>query len=255
MKPEKQWKEASVQIVEPAVEAITEPDIWKRLELIGRVCYKSEHKITEDSALPFCEMLFNKKHLSVFSHVWIENRTTKMAIPLIDWVAGASKADAPFSAMKEKLSNIAKTEQHSDYHSFRFICDRGIANQLVRHKDFVFMQESTRYVKYDKCLPVIRPLPFKWASDETNPIFDQWAQVMMRCAETYQDMVLDGGLSAQEARIVLPLSTKTELIMTGHKDQFARLYSVRSGSDCHPQIRYLMELFKPVAESQGIGIN
>lgn len=68
MKHEKQWKEASVQIVEPAVEAITEPDIWKRLELIGRVCYKSEHKITEDSALPFCEMLFSKRHLSVFEH-------------------------------------------------------------------------------------------------------------------------------------------------------------------------------------------
>lgn len=247
-------KEWQVEIIEPSVEAITELDIWKRLEMIGRVCYKSEHKITKDSALPFCEMLFNKKHLSVFEHIWVprEHGGRDEALQMTQWVTGSAEYNHPFSKMQTEFAWIAITRQHLDYPSFRFTCDRGIANQLVRHKGFAFMQESTRYVKYDKCLPVIRPLPFKWANDQSSLIYQDWLQAMLKSAETYQGMVQSHGLSAQEARIVLPLSTKTELIMTGSKDQFARLYKVRSGSDCHPQMRHLMELFKPVAEKQGI---
>lgn len=55
-------------IIKPSVERIDEKDNLKRIELAGRVCYKSEKKITEDSARAFCERILHRGHTSVLEH-------------------------------------------------------------------------------------------------------------------------------------------------------------------------------------------
>lgn len=55
-------------IIKPYVERINEKDNLKRIELAGRVCYKSEKNITEDSARAFCERILASGHTSVLEH-------------------------------------------------------------------------------------------------------------------------------------------------------------------------------------------
>lgn len=72
-----------------------------------------------------------------------------------------------------------------------------------------FSQESTRYVNYNKVgLQVIRPIPFDWASDETSIEYGCWRASCEQAAEAY-DRLIQLGRSPQEARSVLPISTKT----------------------------------------------
>lgn len=61
--------------VEPSVEVINEPDLFKRIELAGRTCYKSHDKITDDSAYPFYQRMVKSGHLSVIEHSNIIVRT------------------------------------------------------------------------------------------------------------------------------------------------------------------------------------
>ena len=59
---------ADFNIIKPSVERIDEPDNLKRIELAGRVCYKSEGKITEGTAEAFCRRILNSGHHSVLEH-------------------------------------------------------------------------------------------------------------------------------------------------------------------------------------------
>lgn len=59
---------ANFNIIKPSVERIDEKDNLKRIELAGRVCYKSEKKITDDSARAFCDQILKRGHTSVLEH-------------------------------------------------------------------------------------------------------------------------------------------------------------------------------------------
>ncbi len=224
-------------IREPSVELIEERDTWKRLELIGRVCYKSEHKITDDSAVHFANLLYRRGHFSVFEHLWgdykLSDNENPPSMSARHWLSTGE-------GLKDLLDNF---ELDSDYLSIRFICDRGIANQLVRHRNFCFMQESTRYVSYRKEMCVIRPVPFDWADGGANTRFSIWEQSMLSSMRAYNDLI-DRNVAPQEARTVLPLSLKTELIMTGSVTEFASLFLARTTPACHPQIVHLMKLMR-----------
>ena len=97
-----------MRIVEPGIEIMTTIDsdnILKNLELYGRVCYKSEQGITEDSANRFVRMIIKNGHESVLEH--------------------------------EKIT-------------VKFICDRGVSHEIVRHRIASYSQESTRYCNYNQ---------------------------------------------------------------------------------------------------------
>ena len=141
-------------------------------------------------------------------------------------------------------ANIEKIMDHKnadDYMTVRFICDRAIANELVRHRVFSFSQESTRYVNYKKGIEFIRPVPFEWAKDCEDKRFFAWEEVC-RTAEVYYKELVENGCSPQEARDILPLSTKTELIMTGTHKQWEDMLKLRLNSAAHPQMQYLMKM-------------
>lgn len=120
----------------------------------------------------------------------------------------------------------------------RFIVDRGVSHEFVRHRVMSFAQESTRYCNYsndrfDRNITVIEPL---YLVPGTEP-YDLWER-QCRNAESTYFAELNSGLLPEEARAVLPTSTKTELVMTGtlgHWDHFFDLRARQCTGKAHPQ--------------------
>lgn len=121
--------------------------------------------------------------------------------------------------------------------SVKFIVDRGVSHEIVRHRLASFAQESTRYCNYNKAGQVafIRPLFFK----EDTPEFDNWCEAMMAAEACYLDMI-QKGKKPQEARAVLPNSLKTEIVMTANLREWRHFFNLRAVGTTgapHPQMR------------------
>lgn len=168
-------------------------DILKKIELCGRVCYKSEDKITDESCKTFVQNLIRRGHESVLEHVSF---------------------------------------------SVRFICDRGISHELVRHRIASFSQESTRYCNYGNDpdgIGFIKPSNLRRGTFE----FTFWRD-SCRDAEEYYKELLKRGCSPQQARSVLPNSLKTELIVTTNLREWRHILDLRCSPAAHPDMRELM---------------
>ena len=192
------------------------------IEAAGRVCYKSEEKTTDTSFIDFLERIVRKGHESVLEHSML---------------------------------------------TVRFICDRGVSHELVRHRLVSVSQESTRYCNYGGDVTFILPLYLKEGRDlyfntehddgagslvqnlEVNK-FGTWYNSMHSAATAYNTM-LQWGASAQEARAVLPNSTKTEVVMTANLREWRHILKLRTSKAAHPQMR---ELMCPLLEDLKAGI-
>ena len=184
--------------INPNVEEIKQQDLLKHIELCGRVCYKSEDKITEDSAEKFVNNLITRGHTSVLEHGtvyldtpesigMIRNDIERQFISNILWspytycTTGNVNdhrllttnfrvvVDAVHGSLAAALKIVSKYEpkylsQFLKRKTFRITCDRGVSHELVRHRVFSFSQESTRYVNYNKKgFQFIKPA---WWNDE-----------------------------------------------------------------------------------------
>lgn len=131
--------------------------------------------------------------------------------------------------------------EHSSL-SVKFICDRGVSHELVRHRLASFAQESTRYCNYgqDKFgneLTFIKPC--FWAEESRE--YSNWLQAMSLAEMAYLT-ALDYGCAPQQARSVLPNSIKTEVIMTANYREwrhFLNLRAARATGPAHPQMEEL----------------
>lgn len=163
-------------------------ELLKRIEKAGRTCYKSENRITEESAENFVRTLIERGHESVLEHASI---------------------------------------------TVRFVCDRSISHEIVRHRLASYSQESTRYCNYSE-LTFIQPCFFMdkpWA-------YCAWENAMGFAENVYLDLLSDG-CTPQEARSVLPNSTKTEIIMTANLREWRHFLKLRTAKAAHPQMREL----------------
>ena len=123
----------------------------------------------------------------------------------------------------------------------RFITDRGVTHELVRHRLASFAQESTRYVKYGSDMEFVRPV-FPWGRDLVLNQDDKmklWIESMKRAADYYLRLI-EYGCSPQEARSVLPNSLKTEIVVTTNIREWRHILKLRTSAAAHPQIRELM---------------
>jgi thymidylate synthase (FAD) len=187
-----------MKIIKPSFEILTDIngiEILKSIEKAGRVCYKSEDKITENSALKFVENIIKREHEAVIEHY---NITVK------------------------------------------FICDRGVSHEIVRHRIASYAQESTRYCNYsnDKFgneLTFIRPQFFYMGSDSETT----WGMAMEFAEKAYFTL-LDEGATPQEARTVLPNSLKTEIVVTMNLREWRHFFKLRTAKAAHPQMRELV---------------
>ena len=130
-------------------------------------------------------------------------------------------------------------------HTVKFVCDRGVSHEFVRHRVASFAQESTRYCNYSKDkfgneITVIEPC--FWDKDSLSFYF--W-KLACETSENIYTHLLTNGATPQEARSVLPNSLKTELIITATEEEWQHIVNLRylgtTGSP-HPQIKEVMGL-------------
>lgn len=142
-----------------------------------------------------------------------------------------------FVAMLIKRGHEAMIEHNSI--SVRFVCDRGVSHELVRHRLASFGQESTRYCNYsgDKFgneITVIEPLFFIKGMD----LYGYWEE-SCRHSELMYFNLLENGSTPQEARSVLPNSLKTEIVVTANLREWRNIFRLRCPSTAHPSMREL----------------
>jgi len=180
-----------MKIVQPEVHIENQDwaELLRRIETKGRVCYKSEERITEDSSISFVESLIKRGHMSVLEH-----------------------------------SSIA----------VKFIVDRGVSHEIVRHRLASYSQESTRYCNYghDDEITVIDPFFFSIGSARR----ENWFASCEIVEEAYLAL-LKLGSTPQEARSVLPNSLKTEIWMTANIREWLHFFKERTSKAAHPQMR------------------
>ena len=126
--------------------------------------------------------------------------------------------------------------EHSSL-SVKFVVDRGVSHEIVRHRLFSFAQESTRYCNYSKGkfgneITFIEPC--FW--DEDSNFYLMWKLCCMEAEKDYIRFIEDGA-TPQEARAVLPNSVKTELIVTGNYREWRHFFKLRTDKAAHPQMR------------------
>jgi thymidylate synthase (FAD) len=197
-----------MKFISPSYEIMTVDDtpidgkkVLKFIERIGRVCYKSEDRITDESAEQFVRNAIKNGHESIIEHY-----------------------------------NI----------TVRFICDRGVSHEIVRHRLAAYSQESTRYCNYSKdkfgneLTFIIEPgffddLPSEYAYHSIN----EWKNTLQEIEYCYKHL-LEMGWVAQQARSILPNILKTELVMTANLREWRHVLRLRTSKAAHPQIQELM---------------
>jgi thymidylate synthase (FAD) len=130
--------------------------------------------------------------------------------------------------------------EHSQL-SVLFTCDRGVANELVRHRIASFAQESTRYCNYSKEkfgaeIQVVMPTFIKNADEPTRTA---WTESMYSVEKQYMRL-LEHGFRPEQARCVLPLCLKTEIVVTANYREWRNIFKLRTPVAAHPQMRELM---------------
>lgn len=190
------------------------------IESAARTCYKSECKITPESASAFVRRLAQvHKHRSVIEH-----------------------------------ANV----------TIRFVCDRGVSHELVRHRVASFSQESTRYCNYGDDekfggeITTIIPIGLERCGEYA---VNAWREAMQACEACYM-LMLRSGCPPQLARSVLPNSLKTEVVMTANLREWHHVLSLRAHKAAHPDMQRLMrpvladfrqhlpEIFDDIPENQ-----
>jgi thymidylate synthase (FAD) len=145
---------------------------------------------------------------------------------------------APFVKKLIQLGDESVLEHVSI--TVRFICDRGVSHELVRHRLMAVCQESTRYCNYSKGkfgneITVIQP-PF-W--NQHSALYGGW-EIACRKAEKSYFELLANGATPEKARSVLPNSLKTEVICTANLREIRHILQLRCSKRAHPQCRELM---------------
>lgn len=328
-----------MKIINPAIE-IMHTGLEKNfmtpeqfIEKVGRTCYKSEDKITADSAEKFVSGLVKRGHEAMIEH-WnlifktdwqtydtviddwtmvmctanedIETELGKRLRPFLRFtsqelydgevrnvVSGNIRAWRDylrawvdrFKVIPEYLCNTVRDYptffpefqeyvrdhtvdgyfnpitvndlvgdvEHSVHHdvTVKFICDRGVSHEIVRHRTASFAQESTRYCNYGLGKfggEITVVMPAKWIDIPLDKRINDrryasWYSAG-RNAEMGYFLMLDAGSTPQEARAVLPNSLKTEVIMTGNLNCWDHFFKLRCAPDAHPDIQVVAKMVR-----------
>lgn len=129
--------------------------------------------------------------------------------------------------------------EHMVHHdvTLKFVCDRGVSHELVRHRAASFAQESTRYCNYSKGkhgaeITVVRP---SWCAQHGSEWL-AWKRACLRTEDEYMTLI-SYGCTPQQARAVLNNSLKTEVIMTGTIGHWNHFFSLRCSPEAQPDMR------------------
>lgn len=258
-----------MRLIEPSVEIIKQSNdligIFKHIEKCGRTCYQSYDKIDETSYIKFIQMIQSKGHLSVFEHGTIYLKIPIYYPGVIDLIQNQySKyrvidnyyyVTTNLRVIKEhKLENLMQyicepTEYHYKRTTVKFILPIGISREFCRHRVFSFSEQSTRYCnfslnKFNNEITFIIPT---WVKDINSEKYLTFLEQLKRSETTYFELIKEG-YKPQEARDVLPLSTKSELIMTGFDEDWKQFLELRCSPYAHPDAQKLANMLKDEME-------
>lgn len=309
----------SVEIMRTGLETDITPEQF--IERVGRTCYKSEDKITGDSAVKFVGNIIKRGHEAVIEHWSLifktdythynrfmaewnslihscseytderlrpyirftdcldENGNSRYIVSgnMRSWRDLVKAYIATFKFLPRYLHGIVRTYPlffpeyqvyvpevffndilqpitvkdlndherriHQDV-TVKFICDRGVSHEIVRHRVASFAQESTRYCNYsiDKFgneITVVRP---SWC-EAYSPVYNTWLVACEAAEGDYFEMINEGA-TPQEARSVLPNSLKTEVVVTMNLDGWRHFFMLRCSSAAHPDMKEVADMAK-----------
>ena len=272
-----------MKLIKPSVEIIKQEKydllhVFKFIELAGRTCYKSENKITEDSASEFVDRMIKSGHGAMLEHgtIYLTIPVSDISNPIIykyilnsyskifiDFTNSYITTNYRVLIENNWLDDLKYISEPYLFHTKRttvkFICDRGVSHEFVRHRVFSFAQESTRYCNYAKDkfnneLTFIIPC---WIKDleegnyyayceyhhSKNDASKRWFDSCMSSEFVYTNLI-EERWKPQEARTILPNSLKTELIMTGFNDDWENFFELRCAPNAHPQAKELADMLK-----------
>ena len=255
--------------------------IKKFIERCGRVCYKSEDRITDDSYEKFVNMLerrdharpleFGTVHLKMpwktFSNFtgfciskgfwdscWIKYNIDRESEDKMVYITTNYRYYKKLGTLKPLYGYVSMerffTEEDNKFYPKRytvhFITSRGIMDEFRTHVGLSHLAESSRYCSYDKNifgneLTFIIP---NWVNtncpnkEQEGPLVAsiEWSTAMLDAEASYMNLI-KMGCTAQEAREVLPLSIKSELISCGFEDAWSNFFYRRCAKDAHPMAR------------------
>ena len=238
--------------------------VYRQIEKVSRVCYKSEDKITEDSAKPFVDRMIKSGHGAMLEHgtVYLKITYKDTDFTTLCMFYGKNKYSVLNHSEDNKiyyittnyrvlvennhLSDLKYLCEPTEYHERRvtvhFTADAGVIREFFRHRVFSMAQESTRYCnylrdKFNNSITVIYP---SWLKEEEELEFEE----DMRVIEELYFKWLNKGWTAQQARVFLPLGVKAEAVMTGFTSDFKHFFDLRARGTTgapHPQAKELAE--------------
>lgn len=238
--------------------------IYKQIELVGRTCYKSEDKIGDGTAKPFVDRMISSHHTAMLEHGTVylmcpmsyyeidyfslEQRYKKNKYSRLHCDSGMMYVTTNYRVLIENdwlddLKYLCEpTEHHIRRYTLRFITDRGVSHELVRHRAMSFAQESTRYCNYTKdkfgneltfIIPSWSELTegdYTFNTKETLQLNEADFMLMSSlCLDEhrYIHSIKKLGLSPQQARQLLPNALKTEICVTGFESDWKHFFNLR----------------------------
>ena len=256
--------------------------IYKQIERAGRTCYKSEDKITEDSAKEFANRMIKSGHGAMLEHGTVYLKTPNNVVDKgfqtgTNWSTLCLNPYTRYNSdgeyyyyttnyrviIEHNLQGVLNylcepTEYHEKRVTVKFITDQGILREFTRHRVFSFAVESTRYCNYskDKFSHEITFIQPNWVSDkdvenyhmdfgyftdqDTNHItaVNRFMSALKNAEYFYMELI-KSGWKPQQARNILPLATKCDMVMTGFISDWLHFFELRDATSAHPQAQEL----------------
>ena len=294
--------------------------IYKQIEQAGRTCYKSEDKITEDSAKAFVDRMISSGHLSMLEH-----GTVYLAIPITTYAPDAVNFYHynPYSKVNKCDDFIFKdkygdkvaawyvttnfrvliendlledleflcepTKYHVKRYTIKLTTNIGVTREGNRHRQSI-AEESTRYCnyskdKFDNSVQYVKPV---WINDSDIDFIPKLENLgilqeligdiisdykhdnicycntpvniygtAIKFAEICYHLLIKSGWTPQQAREVLPLATKSDVVYTKFEDEWKHFFDLRlSGTTGvpHPNMKHCAKLIHNAFKNNGINI-
>ena len=193
-------------------------DLMVRIEQAGRTCYKSEDKITADSANKFVAGIIASGHHSVIEH---ENISVRIICD----------RGVTHEIVRHRL--CAYSQESTRYCNYK----GGVTFVIPPWMD---LEEG----EWDQVGEITIPIKKGLKTSEVIMLYDvpsyqQWLGVMIKCERSYRRL-LKNGWTPQQARSVLPNSLKTEIVMTANIREWRHILGLRTSKAAHPQMREIM---------------
>ena len=251
-------------------------DIKKHIEYCARISYKSQDRITDDSYEKFVNMLEKRDHTRPLEFGTVHLKMilpdfegfihSLLTIGMLNniWIKHAYKGDVIYITTNYRyyldiikyFPNVKKyfTEEDNEYYPKRytvhFITSRGIMDEFRTHIGLSHLAESTRYCNYSKdkfnnevtfvipswCNSLIEESKQEYSPFEINGNEVEFMNALQNAQNSYLSL-LKIGWTPQQAREVLPLAVKSELISCGFEDAWENFFYRRCAKDAHPMAR------------------